>query len=89
MGDSLLVERSIQMSEVNPFESTPLVEWENCVTRDELCILYSQVAKRYDQLKWYNWITKLSIASMLLTLEALYYWLLSQKQDDIHFGGKR
>ena len=72
--------------DVNPFENTPLVEWENCLTLDELGSIYNQILFIYHSVPWYHCILKKQYKAVLGTLYTMYIWIESNKKDG--FGGK-
>lgn len=56
------------MSEVNPFAQPPLVEWENCLTHDELEYMLERYVEALKLLKWYQILKKIRAKAMFMAL---------------------
>lgn len=72
------------MSEINPFEYPPLVEWENCVTLQELLVTYGHLQASLKHLKWYEIRKKRDVQIGLDILAQIINWIDSGKRETTH-----
>lgn len=68
------------MADINPFEVPPLIEWENCITHDELIATIKAYAQVYQNTPKWKWIQRRNIRVALSVLESMD-WHIHQKQE--------
>jgi len=74
------------MSDINPFEVPPLVEYENCITHDEIVATLNTYIKAYQSIPKWRWITRHNLNITIAVLNSVDYHI-HKKQET--YGGKR
>jgi hypothetical protein len=73
------------MSDINPFEVPPLIEYENCITHDEIVATIQEYVKYYNEIPKWKFIQRKKISLAIAVLESMDYHI-HKKQD--MYGGK-
>jgi hypothetical protein len=69
------------MVDIDPFEVPPLIEWENCITHDELVKFISEYVKYYSRTPKWKWIERWKISMLLALLNVLDYSIHKKQQQ--------
>ena len=66
------------MSDIDPFEQPPLVEWENCITHDEIEYMLERYGEAYSLIRWWQIKKKIEAKAILSALVGIDLYLHSK-----------
>jgi len=77
------------MENIDPFSAPPLVEWENCVTHEEITSSLTHYVQIYNNTPRWRFIRRLMLFQIVVTLDGIDSFIHQKQKDTGDMYGKK